>query len=419
MPDCASLAAGENNPMPSTARHYDDVAFQPKEVSMQKIICWIVMASLCAMILISPASGKKAVPSGDDEFNPAVGDSPDTVPALAHLSPALQRRDIAKAMRKVGDWELKRTRKHFDQDWTFAALYAGFITASETLPNSRYEAAMVGVGNKFDWKLGPREAHADDQAIGQTYVELYRRHHDAKMVAPLRKQFDALMTKSDDLNRPVWWWCDALFMAPRVWAGLAQETGEKSYLDYMDREWWVTSDLLYDSKEHLYSRDATFLNKYEANGKKIFWSRGNGWVLAGLARVLEAMPQDYPSRAKYVEQFRQMASRVAELQGSDGLWRPGLLNADGYPLPEVSGSAFFIYAITWGVNHGILQRKEYLPLIERGWSGVLSHVYDDGRLGCIQPVGAAPGDFKPTSSYVYGVGAFLLAGSELQRLADK
>ena len=182
---------------------------------------------------------------------------------------------------------------------------------------------------------------------------------------------------------------------------------------------WITSDLLYDPQEHLYSRDASFLDKHEANGKKIFWSRGNGWVMAGLARVLEAMPEDYPSRAKYVEQFRQMASRVAELQGADGLWRPGLLNADGYPLPEVSGSAFFIYAIAWGVNHGVLDRGKYLVVIERGWAGVLSHVYIDGRLGCIQPIGAAPGDFKPTSSYVYGVGAFLLAGSELHRMAER
>ena len=161
-------------------------------------------------------------------------------------------------------------------------------------------------------------------------------------------------------------------MAPRGWAGLAQETGEKSYLDYMDHEWWITSNLLYDPKERFYSRDATFLSKHEANGKKIFWSRGNGWVLAGLARVLEVMPEDYPTRAKYVEQFHQIASRVAELQGADGLWRPGLLNPDGYPLPEVSGSAFFIYAIAWGVRHGILDRQEYLPLLERGWSGVFS-----------------------------------------------
>ncbi|MBV8673715.1 MAG: glycoside hydrolase family 88 protein, partial [Acidobacteriaceae bacterium] len=192
----------------------------------------------------------------------------------------------------------------------------------------------------------------------------------------------------------------------------------RAYLDYMDREWWITSNLLYDSGEHLYFRDASYLHKTEPNGRKIFWSRGNGWVMAGLARVIEAMPDDYPTRPKYIEQYRQMADRIASLQGSDGLWRPGLLNAGGYPLPEVSGSAFFIYALAWGVDHRLLDRGKYLPVVQKGWAGLVSHIYSDGRLGCIQPIGAAPGDFQPSSSYVYGVGAFLLAGSEADRLAQ-
>jgi unsaturated rhamnogalacturonyl hydrolase len=386
---------------------------------MQTFVGLRVIAFPWVVAFVSLAIGQQSTVSRRDQPNPAVGDSPETAPPLAHLSPKLRRRANAKAMRKVGDWELTRTRERFDQDWTFAALYAGFMAASQTLPYTRYEKAMLGAGNKFDWKLGPRLVHADDQAIGQTYLALYRRHHDLKMIGPLRTQFDELLKTPDNPDKPVWWWCDALFMAPRVWAGLAKATGEKSYLDYMDRQWWITSNLLYNPQEHLYSRDASFLDKHETNGKKIFWSRGNGWVMAGLARVLEIMPEDYPSRAKYVEQFRQMASRVAELQGPDGLWRPGLLNADGYPLPEVSGSAFSIYAMAWGLNHDVLDRGKYLPVIKRGWAGVLAHVYSDGRLGCIQPIGAAPGDFKPTSSYVYGVGAFLLAGSELHRLGER
>jgi rhamnogalacturonyl hydrolase YesR len=349
--------------------------------------------------------------------NPGIGDTLDAEPPMAHLSPALKKKDIAKAMRKVGDWELKRSQQYFDQDWTFAALYAGFMAASQTLPHTNYEEAMMGVGNKFEWKLGPRLIHADDQAIGQTYLELYAHHHEDRMISPTRAQFSELMKAPDDPSKPVWWWCDALFMAPPVWARLAKATGDKSYLDYMDHEWWITSNLLYDPQEHLYTRDATFLDKREANGKKIFWSRGNGWVMGGIARVLEVMPQDYPTRAKYVEQFQQMAEKVSSLQGQDGLWRPGLLDEKTYPLPEVSGSAFFVYALAWGIDHGMLDRAKYLPVVQKGWAGLLTHIYKDGRLGCIQPIGAAPGDFKPTSSYVYGMGAFLLAGSEVYSLA--
>jgi unsaturated rhamnogalacturonyl hydrolase len=374
-------------------------------------------ALACFFSILLPNLSGQAVPAS----NPAqqgVGDTLDNPPPLAHLSPAFERKPIEAAMRKVGDWELERSRAHFSQDWTFAALYAGFMAAAKTLPDSHYEEAMLQMGNKFDWKLGPRQVHADDQAIGQTYLELYRDYHESRMLEPTREQFSGLMTMSDDPEKPVWWWCDALFMAPPVWARLYRATNDQSYLDYMNHEWWITSNLLYDPQEHLYFRDATYLHKQEANGKKLFWSRGNGWVMAGLARVLEEMPDNYPARGKYVEQYRQMAERVAGLQGADGLWRPGLLDEEAYALPEVSGSAFFVYSLAWGIDHGLLDRAKYLPAVQKGWAGLVSHIYVDGRLGCIQPIGAAPGAFKPSSSYVYGVGAFLLAGSEMDRLAQ-
>ena len=259
--------------------------------------------------------------------------------------------------------------------------------------------------------------HADDQAIGQTYLEFYLKDRDPAMLAPIRQRMDEEMRTPDDPAKPLWWWCDALFMAPPVLAELSQATGDRAYLDFMDREWWITSSKLYDREYHLFFRDATFLHSHEANGKPLFWSRGNGWVLAGLARVLTYMPKDYPSRAKYIAQFKQMADAVAAIQGSDGLWRPGLLDPGAYPLPEVSGSAFVTYALAYGVNHGILSRRKFRPIIEKGWGGLLSHVYADGRLGSIQPVGAKPDAYSATSSYVYGVGAYLLAGSEIYRMA--
>ena len=222
-----------------------------------------------------------------------------------------------------------------------------------------------------------------------------------------------------DQNTLLWWWADSSFMAPPVWAELYSITGNKAYLNYVDREWWITSKLLYDPQEHLYSRDASYIVKHEANGKKVFWSRGNGWVMGGMALVLQEMPSDYPSRPKYIERFREMSARLISLQGEDGLWRPGLLNADAYPLPENSGSAFIVYGLAWGINHGILDRATYLPAVQKGWAGLVSHIYADGRLGCIQPVGPGPGPYKAQSSYVYGVGAFLMAGSEVQHLAQR
>jgi unsaturated rhamnogalacturonyl hydrolase len=351
-----------------------------------------------------------------------VGDQPAVaLPLATDVSGKLTHRAVRHAIGKVADWQLQRAEADFDQDWTYAALYAGFMAVPDAAGGKKYREAMLRMSKKFNWQPGPRPAHADDQAIGQTYLELYQRFHDPAMLAPIRARMDAVMQLPDsqfpDPNKPLWWWCDALFMAPPVLAKLSTITGDRKYLDFMDRDWWITSNLLFDPKAHLYYRDATFLGKHEANGNGLFWSRGNGWVMAGLARVLAEMPLDYPTRAKYVTQFKQMAVEVASVQGSDGLWRPGLLDASAYPLPEVSGSAFYVYALAYGVNNGILDRATYLPVIEKAWAGLVSHIYEDGRLGCIQPIGAAPGDYTATASYVFGTGAFMLAGSEVDRLA--
>jgi rhamnogalacturonyl hydrolase YesR len=352
-----------------------------------------------------------------NESLPAVGDSPDDPGPLATgLASRLVSTDIRKAMQKVGSWELRRTESAFNTDWTFAALYAGLLAAGETLRDAKYETAMMQMGSELRWQLGPDEIHADHQAVGQTYLELYLRHHQAEMLAPTKVRFDRMILRKDDPAKPLWWWCDALFMAPPVLARLYAATGNKAYLDYMDRQWWITSNTLYDPSEHLYYRDTRYFDKTEANGQKLFWSRGNGWVMGGLARVLQYMRRDYPSRERYIIQFTQMAQRLRDLQGEDGLWRSGLLDQGSYKLPEVSGSALIAYGIAWGINAGVLDRRTFYPTLEKAWAGMVANIYQDGRLGCIQPVSAAPGQFKRSSSYVYGVGGFLLLGSEIDKL---
>jgi unsaturated rhamnogalacturonyl hydrolase len=347
-----------------------------------------------------------------------VGDTPATPPPLAiDLSPELTRKNVKHAMEKVADWELTQAESHFDQDWTFAALYTGFMAVPKAANGEKYQKAMLQMSRKFNWQPGPRVGVADDMAIGQTYLSLYLLHHDPAMIGPIRQRGDAVMALPTNPEKLLWWWCDALFMAPPVFTKLSQATGDRKYLDFMDQQWWITSGLLYSPSNHLFFRDKTFLDKHEANGSSVFWSRGNGWVFAGLAKVLAEMPRDYPSRAKYVAQFKEMAEEIAGLQGTDGLWRPGLLDAAAYPLPENSGSAFFTFGFAYGINSGILERAKYQPVVQKAWKGLLSHIYQDGRLGCIQPIGAAPGDYSAASNYVFGTGAFLLAGSEVYRLA--
>ena len=213
-----------------------------------------------------------------------------------------------------------------------------------------------------------------------------------------------------------WWWCDALFMAPPVLARLYAVSGDREYLDFLDRMWWDTTDFLFDSTEGLYYRDKSYIGKPNANGRKVFWSRGNGWVMGGTVRVLQYLPKNHPARARYVQLLKTMAASVARVQGEDGLWRPSLLDPTEAPVPETSGTGFFCYALAWGVNNGVLERKTYLPVIRKAWRGLVSHVREDGKLGRVQQIGAAPAKVAAEDNQEYGSGAFLLAGSEMLKL---
>jgi unsaturated rhamnogalacturonyl hydrolase len=348
-----------------------------------------------------------------------VGDAPDDPGPLAtDLSAELKPKAIDAAMKKVGDWQVKVAEPNFNRQWTFAALYDGLLAASKTTGDSKYHDAVLHFAERSDWTLiDNRFPHADDQAFGQAYLDLYLEDKKPVRMADTKATMDRLIVRPDDPDKLLWWWCDALFMSPPVLLRMYEITHDKKYLDYMDHEWWLTSASLYNQDNHLYFRDSRYFTQKQANGKPIFWSRGNGWVMGALVNVLQILPKDYPSRPKYVAQFREMAAEIAKIQSADGLWRSGLLDPDAYDLSEVSGSAFFTFGIAYGINEKILDSKTYLPVVEKSWKGMLTHIYADGRLGSIQPIDGQPGKFKPSASYVYGVGGFLLAGSEMHRLA--
>ena len=342
----------------------------------------------------------------------ASGDSPvDPGPRANDLSPALEPASVEAAMRKVADWQIAAAESHFNQQWTFAALYDGLLATSHATGDSRYAAAVERMATHFDWRmLDTRFPHADDEAIGRAYLDLYRAQPAPDRIRNTREILDRLVARPDDPDKPVWWWCDSLFMAPPVLARMTAITGDRKYLVYMDHEWSITSSLLYDHQEHLYFRDATYLKKTEKNGKPLFWSRGNGWVLAGLAEVLTYMPANDPLRPKYVALFREMAQRIASLQDAEGLWKTGLLDPDAYSASEVSGSAFFTYGMAWGINNGLLDEPTFRPVVERAWAGMVQRIYASGRLGSIQPIGAAPDSFIPSSKLCVWRGRFSAGG---------
>ena len=357
----------------------------------------------------------------DKDTSRHFGDAPASAgPLAADLSPALAPAAIDKALRKVADWQLARSQPHWDRIWTSSVMYVGFLAASRATGDPKYRNAMAEMSQHFDWQLRSRLPNADDLSIGQVYLDFYQQEKRPSQMALTKAEMDDLLPlptlKPGDARIP-WWWCDALFMAPPVWVKMYKITGERKYLDYVHTNWKRTYDALWDKEEHLYARDAGYTGKREPNGKKIFWSRGEGWVMGGLALILDDIPQDDPQRAFYVQQLRDMSAKIASIQGPDGMWHAGLLDPASYPLPEVSGSSLFVYAMAYGVNRGILDGAKYRPVIAKAWAGILKNVYADGRLGNIQQTGAEPAFYRPTSSYNYGVGAFMLAASELKTLA--
>ncbi|WP_412468273.1 glycoside hydrolase family 105 protein [Pedobacter sp. KLB.chiD] len=333
--------------------------------------------------------------------------------------------NIFKTMQRVADWQLNTWKNkgfnHRKADWTNGACYTGIFAFGNLRGNERYLKTLIDIGNELGWNTGHLRSYADDYCVGQTYAQLYSKFKQKKMIAPFILQADSIISQPHDeplnwknnIQKREWAWCDALFMGPPSLAYLSTATKDEKYLNTAIKLWWKTTGFLYDPEEKLFFRDESFFARREKNGQKIFWSRGNGWVLAGLVRVLENMPENHPDRKKLIALYQDMVSRVAGLQQPDGSWHASLLDPASFPVKEMSGTGFFCYAMAWGLNHGILEKQQYLPVIEKSWKAMVSAVHEDGMLGYVQPIGASPDAVNASSTEVYGVGAFLLAGTQL------
>lgn len=338
---------------------------------------------------------------------------------------------ILKTMQRVADWQLGQPPSPKQPNsWVEGAGYDGIMALAGISGDPKYRDAMMKLGTNSQWKLptyGGQIYHADNQCIGQLWTELYFNVRNHFMIAPLQERCDYILAHpsdapSLDFHQPnkkaleLWSWCDSLFMAPPTWMRLYAATDDARYLDFAVTNWWRTTDYLYDKDEHLYFRDSSYFNRKEANGKKVFWSRGNGWVFAALPRMMQYLPANHPDRPKFEQLFKDMAAKILACQQPDGLWHSSLLDPDSFPLKETSGSGFFTYGFAWGINQGLLDRATYEPAVQRAWTALVSCVDASGKLTHVQPVGADPKKFAEDSTAPYGVGAFLLAGSEIYRM---
>lgn len=351
------------------------------------------------------------------------------------------RKEILNTLVKVNDLYLKnhpdpglgipyysRKKVYEGNIWTRAVYFEGLMALHSIYPDNRYYDYAYDWGEKFNWGMRRDDTttrNADNYACGQTYIDLYRLTPEPKMLTKTKANANMLINtpQVDD-----WTWIDAIQMGMPVLAKLGKETGDQRYFDKAwDMYEWSRNTLaggLYNPKDGLWWRDADFVPPYkEPNGEDCYWSRGNGWVVAALVKVLEELPADDPHRKDYINDLKAMCEALVKCQREDGFWNVSLHDESNFGGKELTGTALFVYGMAWGVNNGILDRAKYMPVITKAWNAMVNDaVHPNGYLGYVQGTGKEPKDGQPVAYDSkpdfddYGTGCFLLAGSEVYKL---
>ncbi|SHH32248.1 glycoside hydrolase family 88/105 protein [Wenyingzhuangia marina] len=312
--------------------------------------------------------------------------------------------------------------------WTRGVYYEGLMALHEIYPKEEYYKYAYDWAEFHDWgfRNGNANRNADDYCAAQTYIDLYNLEPDAKKLKNTKACINMLLNtpQLDD-----WSWIDAIQMGMPVFAKLGVLENDDRYYEKMYDMYMYSRDKhgdhgLYNPKDGLWWRDADFDPPYtEPNGEDSYWSRGNGWVIAALAKVLTIIPKDAPHREQYMMDLKSMAQALVPIQRKDGFWNVSLHDPKHYGGKELSGTALFVYGMAYGVNNGILDKETYLPVIEKAWNAMIKDgVHKNGFLGYLQSTGKEPKDGQPLSYDKipdfedYGLGCFLLAGAEVYRI---
>lgn len=314
--------------------------------------------------------------------------------------------------------------------WTRAVYYEGLMALYQIDPDQSYYNYAVDWGNKHKWGMrnGVETRNADDQACGQTYLDLYEIDPQPQRIKDIKANIDFIIQsgKVDD-----WTWIDAIQMGMPVFAKLGVINNDKTYFEYMYKMYHHSKVIegggLYNKADKLWWRDKDFVPPYqEPNGQDCYWSRGNGWVVAALVRVLDLIPQDEAHRAEYLQDYKDLMEALLPIQRADGFWNVSLHDANHFGGRETSGTALFVYGMAWGINKGILDEKTYRPVVEKAWIAMSNEaIHPSGFLGFMQGTGKEPKDGQPVSFSSmpdfedYGLGCFLLGGTEVYKMLNK
>jgi rhamnogalacturonyl hydrolase YesR len=312
--------------------------------------------------------------------------------------------------------------------WTRAVYYEGLMALYSIDPQKAYYDYAVDWGTKHQWNLrnGITTRNADNQACGQTYVDLYLIDKKPERIVNIKASIDSMLRtdKIDDWN-----WIDAIQMGMPLMAQLGRIYKDTTYFHRMHEMYNFTkyqhgTNGLYNQEEHLWWRDKDFVPPYkEPNGQNCYWSRGNGWVLAALVRTMNELPQSSPYYKDYLKDFKDMSAALLPLQRNDGFWNASLRDSTNFGGKELTGTSLFVYGMAWGIRKGYLDKKVYLPVVLKAWNSLIKDcVHENGMLGFVQSTGKQPSDGQPLAYDKipdfedYGLGCFLLAGTEIYKL---
>lgn len=349
------------------------------------------------------------------------------------------KQEVVKQMRLANDYFMEKwpdpgktiitNKERRGNIWTRGVYYEGLMAFYKIDPTKRYYDYAVEWGEKHDWKPVRGEVytrHADNQNCGMTYIDLYRIDPQPVRLEAIKANIDSVIS-SGRYND--WTWIDAIQMAMPIFVKLGVTLNDTKYFDYMYKmyhhiKYVEGGNGLYNPEDKLWWRDKDFVPPYtEPNGEDCYWSRGNGWVLAALALVLQELPTSDPHYAEYLADFKNLAEGVAPLQRPDGFWNVSLHDPNHFGGKETSGTALFVYGMSWGINNGILDKATYLPIVEKGWTAITSEALQpNGFLGYVQSTGKEPKDGQPVTVDKmpdfedYGLGCVLLAGTEIYKM---
>ena len=313
--------------------------------------------------------------------------------------------------------------------WTRAVYYEGLMALYAIDKKKTYYDYALQWGEKHKWGLrgGVQTRNADNQCCGQTYIDMYLLDgkKNPERIKDIKASIDGMMptAKIDDWN-----WVDALQMAMPVFLRLGNlyDTSyhRRMYEMYAFTKYKHGTNGLFNPTDKLWWRDKDFVPPYkEPNGEDCYWSRGNGWVVAALAKTLAGLPKTDPHYNEYLQDFKDMLAALLPIQRPDGYWNVSLHDSTHFGGKEVSGTSLFIYGMAWGINNNIIDRKTYLPVLLKGWNAMVKEcVHPDGKLGFVQGTGKEPKDGQPvnyehTPDFEdYGLGCFLMAGTEVYKL---